>query len=230
VTDPRAIVFDLDDTLYRYRAFVDGGFRAVARAVELEHHVPAASVLRTLRAARRLGRRGRELQVLCAAHAFDTTTLARLVSELVEHDPALRLPSASARVIDALRPTWRVGILTNGSPRVQWRKVAALGLHALVDAVVLAEEHGARAGKPDPGAFAAVLRRLGVGPDRAVCVGDNPLADVAGARAAGMFTIHFQPRPTHAAVPGADACVRRLSEVPAVADRLVPARCYSHAC
>jgi hypothetical protein len=45
----------------------------------------------------------------------------------------------------ALRPTWRLGVLTNGVPAIQARKVAALGLGAVVE-VVFASAHGTGAG------------------------------------------------------------------------------------
>ena len=63
----RAIVFDLDDTLYPYRAFVCSGFRAVACCLAVERGLRAAAVLRVLRRALAGGQRGRELQQLCAS-------------------------------------------------------------------------------------------------------------------------------------------------------------------
>jgi len=49
--DQRAIVFDLDDTLYPYRAFVRSGFRAVACRLVADRGIPPAAVLRVLRRA-----------------------------------------------------------------------------------------------------------------------------------------------------------------------------------
>ena len=67
-----------------------------------------------------------------------------------------------------------------------------LGLGSLT--VVTSAEAGAP--KPDPAVFVHALERLGVGPERALHVGDSE-ADEEGARAAGM---HFAPAPLeHAA-------------------------------
>ena len=41
-------------------------------------------------------------------------------------------------------------------------------------------------GKPEPGLFQVALERLGVAPGEAVLVGDNPVTDGAGAKAAGV--------------------------------------------
>ena len=66
--DRRAVVFDLDDTLYPYRRFVLSGFAAVAAHLAARR---AASIARVgvPRAGARLARpaRGREIQV-CLEH------------------------------------------------------------------------------------------------------------------------------------------------------------------
>ena len=59
---------------------------------------------------------------------------------------------------------------------------------AEVGCVVDAARHGAP--KPDPAAYRLVLDRLGVAPDQAVFVDDQP-ANAAGAEAAGMRAVWF---------------------------------------
>jgi HAD superfamily hydrolase (TIGR01509 family) len=49
--------------------------------------------------------------------------------------------------------------------------------------------------KPDPEIFAEALRRAGVGPERAVMVGDSYDEDIAPAAALGMRTVWVQTRP-----------------------------------
>ena len=71
-----------------------------------------------------------------------------------------------------------VGVLTNGLPGSAARKVAALGLAALVDAVVFAHEMRQRRGKPDAARFRAVCARLRVSPGASVFVGDDVAADM----------------------------------------------------
>jgi putative hydrolase of the HAD superfamily len=64
-----------------------------------------------------------------------------------------------------------------------------LGVAPFFRAIVTSAEAGAA--KPDPRPFTVALERLGVGPDRALHVGDSP-ADKDGARAAGL---HFLAAP-----------------------------------
>ena len=68
-------------------------------------------------------------------------------------------------------------------------RLGELGLLERFEAIVTSAEAGAP--KPEPGAFALALERLGVTADRALHVGDEE-SDERGAHAAGM---HFAPAP-----------------------------------
>ena len=66
-----------------------------------------------------------------------------------------------------------------------------VGILAELGRVVDAARHGTH--KPEPRAYRLVLDRLGVAPDQAVFVDDQP-ANVAGAEAAGMAAVWFDVR------------------------------------
>jgi putative hydrolase of the HAD superfamily len=85
----------------------------------------------------------------------------------------------------------KLGIITNGETKFQTRQIEALELHTLVDTVLISESEGIR--KPDRELFIRASNRLRVDPGACVFVGDNPIADVLGAHAAGMRTIWFAP-------------------------------------
>ncbi|MCL6549809.1 MAG: HAD-IA family hydrolase [Acidothermus cellulolyticus] len=67
--------------------------------------------------------------------------------------------------------------------------------------------------KPDPEIFRIALNRLGISADRVVHVGDMALADVDGARAAGIHPLHLDPYGDCPHPPGAHAHIRSLAEV-----------------
>lgn len=219
----RAVVFDLDDTLYPRRRFVLSGFAAVARHLDRQHRSGAANVYRVLVEAYRRGDRGRELQTCLAYFDLPEILVPGLVAIMRTHCPALRLPASSRATLRTLRASWRIGVVTNGRPSTQVNKVRALGLQPLVDDVVYATLHGTGRGKPDAGPFLAALSRLGVEPDRAVFVGDDETCDVGGAAAVGLRTIRVD---AHRGVIGspsaADVTVHSVAEVPGVVDTLVP--------
>jgi putative hydrolase of the HAD superfamily len=220
VPEPIAVVFDLDDTLYPLEHFVLSGFQAVASSVAAAGTVASGQAFAILRQAYRT-ERGRELQALLRHLAWPDDRIPALVEVIRTHGPEIRLPELSLAVLRALRPRWRLGIVTNGRPDIQARKVEALGLRRLVDAVVYADEIPPGRGKPDPAPFLEVGRRLDVPPAATVFVGDHVVADVAGAHAVGMRTVWLTTGVGVARPDAADAVVTSLADVPALAERLV---------
>jgi putative hydrolase of the HAD superfamily len=82
-----------------------------------------------------------------------------------------------------------LGIVTNGETEFQSRHIEALELHKLVDAVLISEREGLR--KPDLALFLRAATACRTEPSRCLFVGDNPVADILGAHAAGMSTAWF---------------------------------------
>ena len=105
--------------------------------------------------------------------------------------PAHALLGSAHALLEALRERGlRLGIVANAWPepaRLTRRRIAELGVAERVDAIVLADEVGAR--KPDPRIFAPALETLGVGPGEALYVGDRLDVDVLGASRAGLTTV-----------------------------------------
>ena len=78
--------------------------------------------------------------------------------------------------------------------------------------------------KPHPEAFAAVVRQLQARPERCVFVGDRPIDDVGGARAAGMRAVLRHNPATAGAGPEPHATIDRLPELlPLVDGWMAPA-------
>jgi putative hydrolase of the HAD superfamily len=217
----RAIIFDLDDTLYPHERFVLSGFATVARYVATVWGTPVDAALATLHRARQSAARGTELQALCREQDLPDRIVPELISVHRHHAPSLWLDDTVRAALVCLRQEgWRLGILTNGLPSVQAAKVAALGLGGLVDHVVYAHEH-APDGKPALACFAEAVRVLTVAAGDAVFVGDDPVRDIGGARRAGLRAIRTVEHRARAVRSDADAVVTRLADVPAVASFLL---------
>jgi putative hydrolase of the HAD superfamily len=89
----------------------------------------------------------------------------------------------------------RLGVVANWDCALP-EHLAAAGLLDLFHTVVTSARAGAS--KPDPAIFELALRELGVRPERALHVGDEPI-DEEGARAAGLA---FAPTPLATAFEG----------------------------
>ena len=83
-----------------------------------------------------------------------------------------------------------IGLVTNGEAEFQWRHIEALALREMVDTVLISETEGLR--KPNKVIFLRAAERLNVRPEQCLFVGDNPIADILGAHAAGMQTAWFR--------------------------------------
>jgi len=89
--------------------------------------------------------------------------------------------------LDAARDAGIIlAIVTNGSTVAQRAKIDLLGTGRFAS-IVISAEHGVA--KPDPAVFHIALTELGVAAEDAVHLGDNPVNDVAGARAAGVRAV-----------------------------------------
>lgn len=99
------------------------------------------------------------------------------------------------QMVSELARLHRLGIITNGSPDLQWRKLGIVGLQPYfpADTVIISENVG-RA-KPHPSVYQAACDALSVTPRDALMVGDNFISDVQGARNFGIDALWFLPDP-----------------------------------
>jgi putative hydrolase of the HAD superfamily len=206
---PWALILDLDDTLYDERDYVLSGFRAVASRFPQADRLFAAMV-----AELDAHGRGRVFDV-ALAEAGITADVGELVEAYRQHEPKIALWPGVAEALAELRRDHRLAVVTDGLGIMQRRKVAALGVEPLVDAVLYCWEHDSP--KPDPAPYAEALRRLGAKPEEAVVIGDNPRHDMAAARALGCRSIRvLTGRFAGETGAPADATVAGFVEVPGV--------------
>lgn len=189
-----AVLFDLDDTLVRYRRSPAELFSAAFESLGTEPPFPVEAYYARFDEFLDRAETLAELREACFADAAAEVgsdpelgrEAARAFEELRDHSDVEFLPGAEAAV-EALAADARLGIVTNGPSDAQRLKVAAVGLERWAEAVVFAGTDAPA--KPDPAPFERALEALGVAPERAVHVGNSASRDVAGARAAGLRSV-----------------------------------------
>ncbi len=92
------------------------------------------------------------------------------------------------------------------------------GLLDYFTVLTFSDECGIR--KPDPEIFRMTLERIGVAPEEAVHVGDDPVLDVEGAKAAGMRVIQMAIEGSELPAEEPDAVITRLAELPAAVKQI----------
>jgi putative hydrolase of the HAD superfamily len=142
------------------------------------------------------------------AQAGRGAALARAMRErFVDPSVGWRLFDDTIPSLETLRGAgWRMAVLSNHVPELE-KLTTGLGLDGFFDAVFSSAAIGYE--KPHAAAFAHALRACG-SPSRVWMVGDNPVADVAGAQAAGLPAILVRGK------AAAGHCVPGLAEAVAL--------------
>jgi HAD superfamily hydrolase (TIGR01509 family) len=216
----RAVLFDLDDTLFDHR----GSSRAALAEVH-RHHAPGTDFaaferhhaeileelhLEVLDGRRDLddARRERFRRVFAAMDVRLPEDNADAVAAAYRsgYVPAWRAVEGAAALVAAVRPHARIGVISNNLLAETRDKLVFCDLLPLVDALVVSGDEGIA--KPDPRIFHTALERLGVTAADAVMVGDSWAADIVGAARAGIHPVWFNPR--RRPRPGAPADVTEV--------------------
>lgn len=203
----RAVLFDLDDTLFDHRESAAEALRRVQHAHDCFRHAPFDEFEREHSmlleefhpevVSGRLGmdearrERFRRLFQRFGARADDALCAAAAGMYRREYLDARRAMAGAEALLEAVRRRASVGIVSNNMLQEQQEKLEHLRLAAYVDVLVVSEAAGIA--KPDPGIFAIALDALGVRSEEAVMVGDSWSADVVGSRAAGIRAVWFNP-------------------------------------
>lgn len=120
----------------------------------------------------------------------------------------------------------KIGIVTNASQPMAMRD-AELVSHKLMDYFPDCRLSAADAGylKPHPRIFEYALNVMGTSADETVFIGDNPVADIAGAQAAGMRAILRVKKIAQKMISGLivpDAALNTFEELPHILDEWFP--------
>jgi putative hydrolase of the HAD superfamily len=187
--NPKAILFDLDGTLWdrndAVRALATEQHRQLDKWLG---HIPQRDYVERVVHLDDNGRADKNIlyQTIGIEFSLSKSAVALLHSDFWRRYQGFIVPFPE--VIDTLQRLRRLqvklGIITNGSMRVQEAKISRLGLANVMDVILISEREGVR--KPDVEIFYRALTMLGVAASEAWFVGDNPDDDVAGATAAGL--------------------------------------------
>ena len=184
----RAVLFDLDNTLYdREAAFgrwADAYLRDTLRLADHEEVRRVRALIRELDADG-YGSKAAIFERLQALYPTLPGAPTRSVDVFFDEFLSHITPEAETEaLLDALqRAGLPFGVITNGSAR-QWHKLENLGLTRRTSCLFVSETFGGK--KPGRAIFEAAAAELGVPAGEILFVGDNPAVDILGAQASGM--------------------------------------------
>ena len=189
-----AVVFDIDQTLWDFHTLRRAGLTACLALFRERYprETPSGWTIDDLQqrfdeieasstGASLASIRHRSLAAAAADVAPDDKELPTELGNVYfhhRHGPSAPFPDVvpSLRILKS--SGYRLAVMSNGNSHLD-----QLGLIGWWDEIVLGPEHGFS--KPDPAIYSLLSARLRCEPRRLVCVGDDPVNDVAGAQAAG---------------------------------------------
>ena len=195
----KAILFDVDDTLYdrdlAQRKILD---LIVSRLPQIFSRLPKNQIVEAFLESDRIsaadfnagapfeGLRNNRTKIFLRLIGV-TEEYAGTITELyVKYLPTIKAPVVGAvATVKNLSKTFKIGVVSNGAPDVQYRKLETIGLRNLFSCIVLSEEIGSIR-KPDPRIFQLALSSLQVQSSECLYVGNSYNNDVVGAKAVGM--------------------------------------------
>jgi putative hydrolase of the HAD superfamily len=195
----RALLIDLDDTLYDYapaeRAGRTAMLASVSQKLAIEHDAAEERFFEArARVKARLPNRGAShsrllylVELVHAAHRSDLLAHAREWERIFwrAYLATATLREGARALLDGFRRGGgRVAIVTDQTTEIQLWKLEAMDLVRSIDALVTSEE--VAEDKPARFAFELALERLRVDAASAIVIGDNDARDGAGARDLGI--------------------------------------------
>lgn len=219
----RAVIFDLDGTLYDYNTLDREAFARVGELVRERLGVSEEQYGEAFMRARKSTKKklgetapshSRMLYFQKTLEYLDIRPLY-LALEMYETYWGLFLEKmtlypGARTLLDALHDKYiRVGVCTDLLAHIQHRKMIALGLMDDVDCLVTSEEAGVE--KPSQRIFAMCLKKLRLEPEEVCFVGDDYKKDIKGAMAAGMCAIWFCPDGVRDVPEGEPDCLKATS-------------------
>ena len=184
----KAAIFDLDDTLYSEKAYVQSGYQAVAAAFPQIENMDKKLWNAFLRGGKAID------EVLTSENACTQENKEKCLRVYRFHTPQIRLYGGVKEMLERLKNAGvKLGLITDGRVEGQRAKIKALGIESLFDSVTITDElGGVEYRKPCEKAFVLACERLGVAFADAVYIGDNPKKDFIAPEKLGMKTCYFK--------------------------------------
>lgn len=183
-------MFDLDDTLYNVQHYATDAMQTVSDYLAVKYSLSQTDVyieLMTLWESK-TSAYPRLFNDLLDNIGVSDKEVPNVVELFNNHKPEIKTHAGVVAVLQELKKRkYKLGIITNGMPERQERKIKALEIGHFFDEIVFAKRMGKQ--KPSPVPYRLMIDMLNVTPENSFYVGDNPLIDFEGAKEVGMGTI-----------------------------------------
>ena len=190
----RAVLFDLDDTLYPEWQYVKSGFHAVATWLSPRIQVPEVECFDRIWSMFQQGIRKNTFNQLLAAFGNKQVELVpQMIDVYRNHAPVLELYPDVLPILKRLKHRHiQIGLISDGTYSSQKAKFDALGLFDYISNPVFTDVYGRENWKPSTYPFLKACELLLVEPQSACYVADNPTKDFIAPRQLEMTSFRIR--------------------------------------
>jgi HAD superfamily hydrolase (TIGR02253 family) len=199
----KAILFDLDDTLYDFSAAEKIALQETHKLLQETYNISIDEFIHLFRIVR--SEIQQELEGTASSHnrvLYFQRITEKLKSGSVMSELILRLYDTywdtiyknmklydnAVEVLSEIKVKgYKTAIVSNHMSDVQHKKLVILGITKYIDVLVTSEEAGTD--KPNPFIFLLALNKLNILPAEAIMVGDSTEGDITGANSVHITTI-----------------------------------------
>lgn len=187
------LIFDLDDTLYDERAYVDSGLKAVARYGQEHFNWDVVESYSYMQRVLEESGRGKIFDLWLASHGIKKRSLVmKCVKVYRHHTPILQLAPEVEALLIKLSSDYPLYLVTDGHKVVQQKKVEALGVSRFFRKIMITHRYGICNAKPSTYCFNLIRKKENCEWGNMVYIGDNPAKDFVNLNVLGVMTIRVK--------------------------------------
>lgn len=186
------LLLDLDDTLYSERTYFESEVTAVIEWLAAYHVQDVKEVHVKIFA---------DLQENGRSNLFDRIPVPPGIRQDIwkktllhiyrTHTPQIQLFPEAAKFLELCKAQHlKLGLVTDGRSRVQWRKIEALGLQNWLDLILCTEDIDTN--KPETKPFEIVMIRLNLKANQCIYIADDASKDFLAPLKLGMKTVQIK--------------------------------------
>ena len=180
-TKIKALVLDLDDTLYAEINYLQSAYHFIAAQISAQPQQLSAKMLAEYHAGENV------FENLSKVYQLDKP---KLLDWYRFHKPDITLLQDVTETLNHFATEYKYAVITDGRSKTQRNKLQALGLTELLSSIVISEEIGSE--KPSIANYEKVMHDLQC--EQYIYVGDNLKKDFVSARRLGWTTICLKDR------------------------------------
>lgn len=190
----KAIIFDLDDTLYSERDYVKSGFSAVDEY--LQKKTGNEGFFRSAWTMYLNKVRGNTFNMALdeIGIEYDSGFISELVDTYRLHIPEISLSNGVSETLLKIRDKYPLGLITDGHHHSQRKKIEALGIENLFDCLIVTDELAPerKNWKPSPVPFEMMQEHFQANGNELIYIADNTKKDFISPNKLGWHSILYE--------------------------------------